>query len=101
MYIHTYIHMHACMHACMHAWMDVCMYVSVHVPVYVRIRVSTLGLKPIRQRCVSIYIYTYINRVELFLVPFFLFGARFFCGWLVSARTVPLVQAVARKIKNC
>ena len=29
---------------------------------------------------------------------FFFFGARFFfCGWLASARTVPLLQAVAGK----
>ena len=26
------------------------------------------------------------------------FGALFFCGWLVSARTVPLLQAVAGKM---
>ena len=32
---------------------------------------------------------------------FFFFGARFFfCGWLVSARTVPLLQAVAGKSWN-
>ena len=28
-------------------------------------------------------------------------GALFFCGWLVSARTVPLLQAVAGKMLNC
>ena len=28
---------------------------------------------------------------------FCFFAARFFCGWLVSARTVPLLQAVAGK----
>ena len=42
-------------------------------------------------------------RVEFFLAPFFFFfGARcfFFCGWLVSARTVPLLQAVAGKSWN-
>ena len=38
------------------------------------------------------------NGWSFFWRPFFFFGARFFfCGWLVSARTVPLLQAVARK----
>ena len=30
-----------------------------------------------------------------FVVPFF------FCGWLVSAKTVPLLQTVSGKIEDC
>ena len=44
------------------------------------------------------------KRVEFFWAPFFLcpffFFFFFFCGWLVSARTGPVLQAVAGKMLN-
>ena len=52
--------------------------------------------------CYRDYMRTPINGWSFFWRPFFfVFGARFFfCGWLVSGRTVPLLQAVAGKSWN-
>ena len=87
----VYTHkLHTCIRVHVHIYV---VYVHIHTHLYIYIYEPT---------CVYMIIYastwTCVCPNGWFFFGAFFFGGFFFRGWLVSARTVPLLQAVAGKI---